>query len=142
MEIRLAESAEDIAACFPVMASLRPDLSQADFVGRVQAQQARGYHLVCLSIGTGPAAVAGFWLRENLAWGRHLYVDDLVALPNHRSEGHGAALLRWLEDFAAKSGCGQLHLDSGTQRVDAHRFYLREGMTMSSYHFVKEIEPA
>ena len=30
-------------------------------------------------------------LGENLAWGRYLYVDDLVTLPAQRSLGHGAA---------------------------------------------------
>ena len=38
-------------------------------------------------------------------------------------------------ELAAKEGCQQMHLDSGTQRKDAHRFYERQGMTMASFHF-------
>jgi hypothetical protein len=50
-------------------------------------------------------------------------------------------LLSWLKERAEKEGCQQLHLDSGTQREDAHRFYGREGMKMASFHFVENIAP-
>ena len=139
MDILLAETDTDIAACFPVMASLRPELDEDSFVGRVRLQQAAGYRLVFLSMESIPVAVAGFWVRENLAWGRHLHVDDLVTLATHRSQGLGATMLAWLVWFAAENGCQQLHLDSGTHREGAHRFYEREGMVKTSYHFCKGI---
>jgi GNAT superfamily N-acetyltransferase len=87
-----------------------------------------------------PVAVAGFRVLENLAWGRFLYVDDLVTLAACRSQGYGAKLLAWLRERAAQESCAQLHLDSGIQRAGAHRFYEREGMTMSSYHFMERID--
>jgi hypothetical protein len=34
-----------------------------------------------------------------------------------------------------------MHLDSGIQRKDAHRFYEREGMSMASFHFVENLAP-
>lgn len=40
-------------------------------------------------------------------------------------------------DFAAKAGCEQVHLDSGIQRTEAHRFYEGEGMERVSVHFRK-----
>jgi hypothetical protein len=33
-----------------------------------------------------------------------------------------------------------LDLDSGVQRHDAHRFYLRERMHISSHHFTKRLD--
>jgi hypothetical protein len=47
-----------------------------------------------------------------------------------------SAMLDWLHRYARKQGCEQLHLDSGIQREQAHRFYHREGMTTAAYHFV------
>jgi GNAT superfamily N-acetyltransferase len=78
-------------------------------------------------------------VSENLAWGRHLYVDDLVTLPEARSNGCGAVLLAWLSKLAESEGAGELHLDSGTGRTDAHRFYEREGLKVSSYHFKRTV---
>ncbi|MGB3942536.1 MAG: GNAT family N-acetyltransferase [Candidatus Manganitrophaceae bacterium] len=139
MEIRLATSDDDIAACYPVMWELRPHILESAFVSRVRSQEKSGYRLAYIRAGSGPVAVAGFRIGENLAWGRFLYLDDLVTLESRRSRGYGAALLTWLTDFAAKEGCRQIHLDSGIQRKEAHRFYEREGMALASFHFRKEI---
>lgn len=70
-----------------------------------------------------------------------MYVDDLVTDAAERSKGYGGAvLLRWLADHATANGCGELHLDSGVQRKEAHRFYGREDFEVSAYHFRKRIE--
>lgn len=133
--IRIAESDAQILACFPVMQTLRPHLEPTTFVERVRRQEAAGYRLAYLVSGGEPLAVAGFRIDECLSWGRHLYVDDLVTLEQYRSQGHGSALLAWLVAHAAAQGCAELHLDSGLQRKDAHRFYLREGLETIAMHF-------
>jgi GNAT superfamily N-acetyltransferase len=139
VKIELAESDEDILACFSVMRHLR-DLGDATtFLRRVRAQQLSGYHLAALRDGGDPVAVAGFRLGESLAWGRHLYVDELVTHPEARSRGYGAAFLTWLAEFGRARGAGQLHLDSGRHRTDAHRFYEREGLEASSLHFERSL---
>ena len=51
----------------------------------------------------------------------------------------GKALLAHIEALARKSGCDDLALDSGTQRTQAHKFYFREGMVASSFHFTKRL---
>jgi GNAT superfamily N-acetyltransferase len=135
MLIQLAESIEQIRACHPVMRELRPHVAEEEFVDRVQRQQEQGYRLAFLVEAGEPVAVAGFRVLENLAWGRFLYVDDLVTRPDRRSAGHGRTLLAWLHTVARREACAELHLDSGVQRVDAHRFYAREGMELSSYHY-------
>jgi GNAT superfamily N-acetyltransferase len=135
MQIHLAKSDAKIVACFPVMHELRPDIVEENFVAKVHDLERNGYQLAYIEEAGAPVAVAGFHLGESLAWDRYLYVDDLVTLASHRSRGLGSALLAWLDEFAAEHGCGQLHLDSGVQRKDAHRFYEREGMRMASYHF-------
>lgn len=135
MEIQLATADAEIDACYPVMRELRPHIAEDEFRSRVRSQEQAGYRIAYVRAAQGVVAVAGFRIGENLAWGRFLYVDDLVTLPQSRSHGHGAALLTWLKQYAATAGCRQLHLDSGIQRKDAHRFYEREGMQLTSFHF-------
>ncbi len=137
--IHLARSDEEIGRCHTVMRELRPHIAPQDFVARVRRQERGGYRLLYAARDGCPVAAAGFRLGETLAWGRFLYVDDLVTLASERSRGHGAALLRWLADHAREAGCDELHLDSGVQREDAHRFYRREGLEVSSYHFGRKL---
>ncbi len=135
MNIKIARSNEEILMCFPVMQELRPHIEHEGFVEQVRRQEHDGYRLIFVCPQEEAVAVAGFRISENLAWGRFLYVDDLVTLTTHRSQGYGTQLLAWLGQHAVQEGCGQLHLDSGLQRQDAHRFYLREGMQKTGFHF-------
>lgn len=125
----------EIAACYDVMAELRPHVSRERFLPLVKSMHAEGYRLACIREGGRVVAAAGYRFSTNLFYGRTLYVDDLVTAGSERSKGHGKALLGWLRQLALESGCDALHLDSGVQRKRAHRFYLREGLELSSYHF-------
>ncbi len=137
--IALAESDADIARCYPVIRELRPHIANAaELVARVQRQRTGGYHLAyrAENEGRGRVVACGGWrINEHLAWGLALYVDDLVTLASERSQRHGDALFDWLVDQARQRGCVNFHLDSGTHRVDAHRFYLRKRMAITSFHF-------
>jgi GNAT superfamily N-acetyltransferase len=137
--VKLIESDKYIASTFDVMKQLRADLSEQTYVAQVRRQEAQGYRLAALSVEGRVRAVAGFRLSESLAWGRHIYVDDLVSDGEERSRGYGAALLKWVADYGREQGCKQLHLDSGVQRHGAHRFYLRERMDIVFYHFRRDL---
>ena len=67
--------------------------------------------------------------RMTLYSGRIRYIDDLNTDERHRSRGYGKV------DRLAQGRGAQLHLDSGVQREQTHRFYFREGLTINCYHF-------
>ena len=121
---------------------LRPRLESVERItSQIDAQRSTGYRVVA-SFEDGAedaAAVAGFRVSHNLAWGRFLYVDDLVTRAALRGRGHADAVMAWVADEARRLGCEQLHLDSGVgpDRADAHRFYFRHGMRIASYHFAR-----
>lgn len=137
MSVEVLEVTEDegAAACFPVMRQLRPHLDEARFLALWRRMREGGYRLACVREAGLVRAVAGFRLLEMLHSGLHLYVDDLVTDEAARSHGHGARLLGWLRERAREAGCQTLELDSGTHRTGAHRFYFREGLHISSFHF-------
>lgn len=134
--IALAQTDAEIAACFPVMVQLRPHLVASEFVPRVRRMQAEGFRLAYHHDEHGAVrAVAGYRIMDLLFSGRTLYVDDLVTDSAVRSQGYGDRLFDWLVAQARQAGCAEFSLDSGTQRVDAHRFYLRKRMKISAFHF-------
>lgn len=133
--IQIATTPEEIHRCFAVMSQLRPLLVAGEFVGRVQTQQAEGYQLAYLEHGGTIVSVAGFRIQNMLSSGKTLYVDDLVTDAAARSEGHGEAMIQWLIALAREAGCVSFSLDSGTQRQEAHAFYLRQRLRITSFHF-------
>lgn len=134
----------DTGRAFEAMRELRPALvSRATFIQQVDGRQrADGYRLIGAVPDDGGAAlaVAGFRVGENLAWGRHLYVDDLSTLPAARKRGLARQLLEWLHVEAARLGIRQVHLDSGVgaERAAAHSLYFTSGYRISCYHFDRE----
>jgi len=133
--ISLATSGPEIAACYPVMAELRPHLTADEFVPTVlHLMNTTGFQLACLD-DDGIKAVAGFRVSEWLHAGKYLEIEDLVAASSARSKGYGGQLFDWLLAHAASRSCRQLRLLSGIRRTDAHRFYLRKGMTIEAHYF-------
>ncbi|WKL56646.1 GNAT family N-acetyltransferase [Asticcacaulis sp. ZE23SCel15] len=135
--VKLAQSDDDIRRCFPVMKALRPHLQDnEDLLERARRQMSEsGWRLAYVEDDGQVVACAGFRVHEWLVSGKILYVDDLVSAQDQRSRGYGKALLDWLKSQAKSEGCTQLRLDSGTHRTQAHRFYFREGLVISSFHF-------
>jgi len=111
-----------------------------DYAGRLAQVFANGARMSVAAEGGAVRGVAVWRLIENTYEGRRLYVDDLVTDQAQRSQGVGRALLGHLERRARQQACDVLALDSGTQRVDAHRFYFREGMVIRGFCFGKKLK--
>lgn len=139
MNIKVARTNPEKLACFQVLRELRLDLREDAFLPQLERQEAQGYQLAFVRHGEQVVAVAGFWINEAFAYGKYMYVYDLVTIGSARSSGHGKLLLDFLKTFAKDAGCVQLHLDSGVQRFAAHKFYLREGFVISSHHFAMDL---
>lgn len=137
--VQQASSMEQIQSCYNVMRQLRPHLEEKQFVEQVQRQLTQGYHLAYLEVDGAVRACAGFRILEFLAWGKVLYIDDLVTDSSIRKNGLGSVLLKWVLEQAKAEQCDQVHLDSGPQRHDAHRLYLNHGFTIIGYHFANEV---
>ncbi|WP_438388381.1 GNAT family N-acetyltransferase [Actinopolyspora saharensis] len=140
MNVRELER-DELRKAHPVLRELRPHLTSVKrFLEALDPQLDQGYRLICaLDPDDEALAAVGFRVADCLAWGRHLYVDDLCTLPSARGNGYATLLLERVEHEAVRLGARQLHLDSGLQRRSAHRLYASAGFTTPSLHFAKKL---
>ncbi|WP_421728883.1 GNAT family N-acetyltransferase [Brevundimonas sp.] len=125
---------------WPVMQQLRPHLDLVSYLDAVnRMRRTDGFRLIAARTKGVIRGVAGIRVIEMLYCGRILVVDDLITDAGARSGGVGRAMLTWLGAEAARLGCGQIHLDSGLHRIDAHRFYEREGFQKTAWHFARAV---
>jgi GNAT superfamily N-acetyltransferase len=127
-----------IARCEPLHRQLRPNLP-ADYLAAMRAVLSGGAQGLIALEGSEVLALALFRVIQTTICPKRFYVDDLVTDERRRSQGVGAALIRALEAQALASGCEQVDLESGTQRVLAHRFYYREGFEIRAFSFHKAL---
>lgn len=139
-KITVARSEQEISDCYPVMAELRPHVRPDEFLPLVKRlTELAGFQLAYLTDGE-IKAVAGFRISEWLAGGKYLEIEDLVAKGGERSKGYGGELFDWLVAHARENNCLQVRLVSRVSRLDAHRFYLRKGMTLEAHYFSLNLE--
>ena len=127
-----------LAAAEPVHRQLRAHLP-ADYAQKMQRVFGDGARMCVAVCDRRVIGVAVYRIHENTFDGVQMYVDDLVSDETRRSQGIGRALLDHLQRSARAAGCAKFNLDSGTQRQQAHRFYFREGMVVTSFHFAKPL---
>ena len=136
---RVAVTDKEIESCFDVMSELRPKIIKSEFLNIVREMESQGFKLVFIEENTKVVAAAGYRISTNLFLGKNLYVDDLITSASVRSKGYGEVLITWLRNLAIENKCNTLHLDSGTQRGQAHKFYFRNGLTIVNYHFSADL---
>ena len=117
---------------------LRPQLP-ADYLGRIREVLGSGAEMAVAVEGGKVAGVTVFRVLEKTHSGRDLYCDDLVTDEKLRSTGVGHALIEYMERICRERGCDTFSLDSGCQRRQAHKFYFREGLSISSFRFDKKM---
>ncbi|WP_226671104.1 GNAT family N-acetyltransferase [Metabacillus litoralis] len=131
---------KEIMSTFNTFKQLRPHLREDEFVEKIRRLQDKyQYKVVTVIENDEVKAVAGYRVIESLAWGNYLYVDDLITDKSSRQKGYANILWNWLINEAKKYDFEQLHLDSGVQRHDAHRFYLKGGLDITCHHFQMEV---
>ena len=127
------------ADLLPVLKQLRPHLDGPTYAAVYERGHPQGLRFLAAYDGDRCVGVAGWRLLFSTHTLAKLHVDDLVTAEDARSTGVGHALLAELTDRARAAGCQVLDLDSGVHRHDAHRFYFRERMHISSHHFLREL---
>jgi GNAT superfamily N-acetyltransferase len=132
-------NADLLAAAESVHRQLRPQLP-AGYSERMKVIFAGGARMAVALVDTKVAGITVYRILEKTFTGRELYCDDLVTDEKRRSTGVGHALIAYMEKVAGELGCDYLAIDSGTQRQQAHKFYFREQMPITAFHFSKPLK--
>jgi GNAT superfamily N-acetyltransferase len=126
--VRELDTDADWDRAVPILRQLWSD-AEPSFVRSFRDES--GYHLLGLFVGDEDTlvAVAGVSVQRVLHHARHAWVHDLVVDEPVRGEGHGAALLATVEDWARGRDCEYVALALRDGNDEARQFYEREGLT-------------
>lgn len=120
---------------FTVLTELRTSLDRAWYVALFTAERYAHWTSTAAVLDGTVVGVVNWRLQQNTAAGFSAFIDDLCTTQACRSKGVGAAMSAYVIDRARTLGCTQVTLTSGNHRLDAHRFYLREGWADTSKFF-------
>ena len=138
MNFIIAKTDDDLKQFFPVLKELRPHLNLDDYLEIYKnAKASDQYELIALVSEEKILGVMGYRILYDFVRGRHLYIDDLVAV--EKSKGVGATLLEFAEKKALELNCtGGLRLCAVLENTRGIDFYEKNGWTKRAYAFVKK----
>ena len=133
--------AQLLARSEPILRQLRGHLPEGEgYLQRLKEVFASGAEMAVVVVDGDVLGVTVFRVIERTFSGRELYCDDLVTDGRKRSTGVGHAMMEYMENLARERGCDTFALDSGCQRQQAHKFYYRERLAISSFHFTRTLK--
>lgn len=108
-------------------------------IAAVLVSAERKVYVAC--VGGAVVAWIDLAIVSHLASGRYGEIAGFIVSTDHRSNGIGQTLLHQAEQWMAAKGVNKIVVRSRTAREAAHRFYLREGysLTKTSAVFSKEL---
>ena len=130
-------TADELPALFPLIHLHNPVIDAPLFAKRLGEMTALGYRAMAAFMGDAMVGCCGFWLRTRFWSGREFDIDNFVVHPDYRSQKIGEVMLQWLEAKALESGCELIVLDAYADSFRAHRFYLKNGFSLTGYHITK-----
>lgn len=140
MNIKVLKTYDEIAGSFDAFLELRPHLSSKEvFVAQVMEQYKEGYEIIAIHEQEEIVACIGFRFLTTLAWGKILYIDDLITKEKTRGKGYGKILLGHTIQIAKKRLCKEVHLDTGHARHAAHKVYLKQGFEFNCHHLALKL---
>ncbi|MEK6658370.1 MAG: GNAT family N-acetyltransferase [Campylobacterota bacterium] len=138
MQIRELDLKELLMA-YEVVSQLRTTLTYNEFEDLIYEMRKSEYKMIGIIDKEMLITYAGIAIQTNLYHKRHLFVFDLVTDEKYRGKKYGAMMLEYLQDYAKMGMCENIVLSSGFTRVDAHKFYEKNGFTKTSFVFLKSI---
>lgn len=140
MNIKSLKTHEEIAQSFDTFWELRPHLTDKEvFVAQVMQQLKEGYEIIAAYEQEEVVACIGFRFLTTLAWGKILYIDDLITKEKTRGKGYGKILLDHVIQIARERLCKEVHLDTGYTRHAAHKVYLKQGFEFNCHHLALKL---
>ncbi|HHT7191417.1 TPA: GNAT family N-acetyltransferase, partial [Bacillus cereus] len=128
MNVKEVVTEEQLQEALPVLQQLRTKLSKEEASSLFRKMKEENYKLFSLRNEDGEiVSLAGVAICTNFYNKKHVFVYDLVTAEAHRSKGYGNSLLSYIEGWGKENGCESIGLTSAFPRIDAHRFYEREG---------------
>ncbi|MDG5761705.1 GNAT family N-acetyltransferase [Natronococcus sp. A-GB1] len=73
-------------------------------------------------------------------YSKYLRIVNLAIDEDHRSQGHGAAVLERVKELARERGCDHLKVSCEWENEDARRFYRKSGLQPKQVDYAQPLE--
>jgi len=139
MKITFLKTDAEKKDSFKIMKQLVSKLEEKSYLKQIKRKEKFGYKLLAIKDKDKIISLAGIRFYEYFGCGKFIIIDDFVTNKKYRKLGFGTKLFDWIKKYAKKENCSEIQLNSSIKRHKAHKFYKKQGMKITNYHFTKKI---
>lgn len=148
--IHFVNNEAEIVALFPLLQEVCPDIkSKAQLLNIAREMISKeNCHFVYIRDKLEeceekeyPVSFAGYRILSSLSRGRFMHVHYMGTLPSAKRRGYAGALIDWMILKGKEEGVTMIRLNSGHQRIAAHKLYMNKGFGLRCHHFCLELKP-
>lgn len=136
MNVRQLDTETDRRSAVPLLQQLWTDADRDEIRSWIDTED---YFLFGRFDGDELIGVAGVLEASHLHHVQHAWLYDLVVDDPRRGEGHGAALVQYVEAWAADRDCEYIALASPLAKDGVHEFYDHQEYDRWGYVFEKDL---
>ena len=145
MEVLIRDaSVNDSESVLGLLKQLWPDRDldedglRRTFLDSLERQE---YYNFCATVsGKMAAFCAGMTLNSFYNYGKICYLTTLIVDSGYRSCRIGSKMIDRLKEYSRENDCCAIELDTALYRVDAHRFYEREGFVKRAFVYSQDVK--
>lgn len=136
MEIRELTDEEERREAVPILRQLWNDADPDDVLEWTADEE---YYLFGGFVEDKLVGVAGVLVKHILHHARHAWLYDLVVDESRREEGHGTALVEFVEGWVKKRDCEYIALASPLAKEGVHQYYKNRNYEKWGYIIEKQL---
>lgn len=138
-EIKLIES-ENLSSIIPLLKLLNPTMTDELLIKRLNEIQEYNYNCIGIYQQDKLVGISGFWILYKIYSGKHIEPDNVIIDPSYRNQNLGAALMKWIHDYAAENNCNTSELNCFTNNHKGYKFWIEQGYEIIGFHMIKKIQ--
>jgi GNAT superfamily N-acetyltransferase len=133
INVRLISS-DEMFSIIPLLRLLNAAISEETLRERISEMVDQDYRCAGLFLDGRLVGICGLRIMTKYYIGRHVEPDNVIILPEYRSQGLGRRLMAWVHDYARSQGCVASELNCYLSNLSGYSFWEAEGYSAIAYH--------
>lgn len=131
-----------ILSVVPLLQVLNEHIPEATLRERLNEMVAQGYRCAGMYRNGKLVGICGLWILTKYYVGRHIEPDNVVILPEYRSQGFGKRLLAWVYEYGKLQGCIASELNCYLTNERGQVFWEQQGYIKIGHRYQKSFDHA
>ncbi|NML22829.1 GNAT family N-acetyltransferase [Pseudoflavitalea sp. G-6-1-2] len=106
---------------------------------RLDEMKNHSYKCIGVYDGEKLIGITGIWILNKFYNGKHIEPDNVMVLPEYRSQKIGELMMNWVHDYGRSQGCIASELNAYVINDKGIRFWINQGYKILGFHFHKKL---